>query len=138
MNRESIQDHIERIYAARLRNDGAAMKALFSDDARFGILGQGSTQTLATMTPGPDAIAGVVDELIGSFEWHELDMHRMTINGPDVATLYTVEVTHLPTGERVRTQVSDHLTLHEGMIVFFAQFVDTGLVSSLDTKAKAY
>ncbi|MEO1043095.1 MAG: nuclear transport factor 2 family protein [Pseudomonadota bacterium] len=135
MDKSATADFVNRFYAARIANDVAAVTDLFSDTAHVELAGAADDPTLNKAEQTASGIRAFVDVLVSTWVWHGIDMQSLVIDGESAATRYRLEVTHVPSGTRVSTDIADHFQLRDGLIVSFVEFVDTGLVERLSAEA---
>ena len=134
---DTIRKTIEAMYAARVNNDVAACRACFSDDARLELAG-GDPAVYQSEDAVPPTIDEQIEALVSAWRWILIDEQRLLIEGNQAATMYWLHTEFCPTGDIIRTQISDHMVMDKnGRISEFIEFVDTALVSSLAQKAAA-
>lgn len=64
-----------------------------------------------------------------------MDIESMTIDGDWAAVHYRLDAVFIPTGETVNSEVLDLLTVEDGKITSYVEFVDTAAVVALAGKA---
>ncbi|MEO1658686.1 MAG: nuclear transport factor 2 family protein [Pseudomonadota bacterium] len=131
MDRTAVSELVNRFYASRMANDVEEVAALFSDTAHIELAGDADDPSLNRAEQSPSGINAFLNVLVGTWTWHGIDMQSLLIDEDKVATRYRLDVTHVPSGQRLSTHVSDHIEITDGVISSFVEFVDTGLVERL-------
>lgn len=126
------RDEIERIltaaYAARKDGDLDVLSRIFSDTAQFRIAGTGPAATPATETR---PFKHVLHELITVFEWLDVTILNLIIEGSRAAVHWRGTIRSTATGETVVTELVDIFGIENGRIASLTEFCDTALVARL-------
>ena len=128
----SQRNEVERIvresYAARKRNHvGDALKH-FHPEARFRLVGSKSLGQMTETVSGRAALQAMFEHLFPIWDWSNFDIHSIHVDGDKVFVHLSGQVRHVPTGKVLDTEILDKLTIRDGKIIDFAEFLDTHLV----------
>lgn len=131
MIRDQIETTIRELYALRLRNNAAAVTGHFASDIRFALAGDASASRVAGGVDCHEDLCSMMAGLVDTWRWHDVAFHSIIIDGDRAAVRYRLTVTHVPSGQRVETDVVDVMTFAGDKIAEFTQFVDTAMAERL-------
>ncbi|MEM9839279.1 MAG: nuclear transport factor 2 family protein [Pseudomonadota bacterium] len=135
MTEHTLTEAAKAMYTSRLANDVAATRAHFTQDAVLGLAGAAEDPSLSFAPDQGDGVTAILEVLIGTWQWHTMTVHDQVISGDKAAFRYTLDTTHIPTGERIQTEISDHIAWNGEKITSFIEFVDTGMVERLTNQS---
>lgn len=131
MARDEVERVVRSAYAARKIGDLDAVMGHFADHAQFALAGSTAASPVPMSASGGAAIRTVMERLIASFEFHDVEMLDTIIDGDKAAVHWRVRVRATESGAEAVTEFVDILRVEGGRIVAFTQFADTALATSL-------
>ena len=118
-------------YAARMRGDVEATVGHFAEDAVFSLAGAKEASPEAMRCTDCESLRAGLAGLIGTFEFRDHQIVSLIVEGQSAAVHTRVRVRATGTGEEVTTEMVDLVTVRDGKIVSFVEFVDTALAAKL-------
>lgn len=118
---------VRSFYTRRLTNDPDAVIETFAPDARFIMAGSPAASRIAIRAETPEDMHGLVRILVGDWRWTGVDFHAIIIDENRAAVHYRLSTEHVPTGRTVESDLVDLMTVRDGKIAEFTEFVDTAL-----------
>jgi ketosteroid isomerase-like protein len=125
---------IDSFYRSRLANDVSRCLAHMAPEATIRIAGSPDSSPIASSSKSPGAMRQHVAQLVGGWDWHSQKIHSVTIQDDRAAIHYELTTTFKPTNTRVTSELIDLLTVRDGKITSYIEFVDTALVANLASK----
>lgn len=135
MDRESVIELIQTFYQSRLTNDVDACVGRFGPNASIRIAGSPRTSPIAGSS-GPDHLRRHLSALIADWEWRSMEIESLLIDGNTVAVHYRLGARYIPTGDIVTSEVMDLITIDDGRIGAYVEFVDTATTAALAAKRR--
>lgn len=119
-------DVVRRQYLASAAGDLEALRATLAPDVEWTEM---AGFPLAGTYRTPHGVTANVMEQLGK-DWDGWTAHDDTyvVDGENVVVLARYTATHRTTGKDIDVRVAHHFVVRGGLIVRFAQFVDTALV----------
>lgn len=130
-DRQAIEDLLEELYAARVRGDLEALRQLFADTATFQVAGSEQASPLATLVKGNPGIMDLLQGMISTFELSDFTIIEMLIDGESTAVRWQATVHHTGTDEVFTTELADFITVEDGKVTAFVEFLDTALAAKV-------
>jgi ketosteroid isomerase-like protein len=131
MTGNEIATIVRAAYAARQKNDAEAALAFFHPDIRFRIVGSASLKPMTDPIIGLDAFRQALPRMAREWDWSQFPIKSLVVDG-ETAVVHSVgPLKHLPSGKVLQTEILDKLTLRDGKIIEFDEFVDTHAVAEL-------
>jgi len=128
----STRNEIERIvresYVARQRNHVGDTLSYFHPEARFRVVGSKSLGPMTEAVTGIGALRPMFEQLFPTWDWSNFKIDSIHIDGDKAFVHLSGKIRHVPTGKVLDTEILDRLTIKDGKIVDFAEFLDTHLV----------
>lgn len=131
MNRDSVEALIRAAYEARLRGDLDEVVAHFADGASFSVSGSPAVSPVPTAASGRAAIREVLRRLLEGFEFSQLKLVSLLVDGDRAAAHWHVRVKALGSGYDAETDIVDLIRVQDGRITEFRQFADTALINRM-------
>ena len=129
----STRNEVERVvresYAARKRNHVEDALKYFHPDARFRLVGSKSLGQMTEAISGIAALRTMFEHLFPIWDWSKFEIHSLHVDGDKAFVHLSGQVGHIPTGKILDTEILDTLTIKDGKIADFAEFLDTHLVA---------
>ena len=130
-DRAAIEAMLRDAYAARVRGDVDATVRHFADDAVFTLAGAKEASPVAMRCTDCEALRGALGGLVGAFEFKDHQIVSLIVEGQKAAVHARVRVRATATGEEVTTEMVDLVTVRDGKIASFLEFVDTALAAKM-------
>lgn len=130
-DRNAIEQVIRAAYEARTRGDVDDVVRHFADNAVFSVSGSPAASPVPLVATGREAIREVLRRLVDGFDFREVILVTMLVDGPQAAFHWHVRVAARATGEEAVTDILDLVRMEEGRIVSFRQFADTALINRM-------
>ena len=127
MDRSETEAFIKRVFDARVEGDMDALANVFADDAKFQIAGSPEFSMLAAVAEGHDAVMGLFQTIVDSFELADVAILDLLVDGNKAAIRWRATACHVTTGESYTTELADFVELEGGKIISFIEFLDTAL-----------
>jgi ketosteroid isomerase-like protein len=130
-DRQSIEDLLEAFYAARVRGDLHAVAGLFAANATFAVAGSNQASPMPMTVKGNAGIKNVMQNMIESFELSDFTILEMLIDGANAAVRWQATIHYTRTGQIFSTELADFITIANGQVTSFIQFLDTALAAKV-------
>ena len=127
--RQAIEDLLEELYAARVRGDLDAVAKLFAANATFQVAGTDDASPMPTLVKGNAGIRSLMQGMIVNFEVSDFTVIEMLIDGPSAAVRWQATFLYTKTGRMFTTELADFITVANGKVVSFVEFLDTALAA---------
>ena len=127
--RQAIEDLLEELYAARVRGDLDAVAKLFAANATFQVAGTDDASPMPTLVKGNAGIRSLMQGMIVNFEVSDFTVIEMLIDGPSAAVRWQATFLYTKTGRMFSTELADFITVANGKVVSFVEFLDTALAA---------
>ena len=131
IDRQVIEDLLEELYAARVRGDLDAVARLFAANATFQIAGTDDASPMPTFVKGDAGIKSLMQGMIANFEVSDFTIVEMLIDGPSAAVRWQATFHYTKTGGMFTTELADFITVGNGQVVSFIEFLDTALAAKV-------
>ena len=129
--RQVIEDLLEELYAARVRGDLDAVARLFATNATFQVAGTDDASPMPTFVKGNAGIRSLMQGMIENFEVSDFTVLEMLIDGPSAAVRWQATFHYTKTGRMFTTELADFITVGNGQVVSFIEFLDTALAAKV-------
>ena len=129
--RQSIEDLLEELYAARVRGDLDAVVKLFAPNATFQAAGTDDASPMPTLVKGNAGISSLMQGMITNFEVSDFTINEMLIDGPSAAVRWQATFLYTKTGRMFATELADFITVAGDQVVSFIEFLDTALAAKV-------
>jgi len=136
-DRQAIEDLLEEFYAARVRGDLDTVARLFAANATFQVAGSDDASPMPVLVKGNAGIKGLMQGMIASFELSDFTVLDMLIDGGSAAVRWQATVHYTKTGQIFTTELADFITVANGRVVSFIEFLDTALAARVLTGARS-
>ena len=113
--RQSIEDLLEELYAARVRGDLDAVVKLFAPNATFQVAGTDDASPMPTLVKGNAGISSLMQGMITNFEVSDFTINEMLIDGPSAAVRWQATFLYTKTGRMFATELADFITVAGGL-----------------------
>jgi ketosteroid isomerase-like protein len=131
MTEASIKAIIESVYRHRLANDLEACLSLFSPDAVCRIAGSPEASPIAASCQGTAALRQLLSTLITTWEWKSQKIDSILIQDNRAVVHFQLAAIFKPTETPVNTEIVDILTVRDGKVTSFVEFVDTAHIARI-------
>lgn len=131
MTREEVEKLVRSSYVARRSNDVEATLKHFHPDAEFRIVGSDSLKPMTEAVSGHGNLRAMFKQLFPAWDWSDFHIQTMHIDGNTAFVYSSGKLRHLPTGKSMTTEILDRITLRDGLIVGFTEFIDTHLLTQV-------
>jgi ketosteroid isomerase-like protein len=129
--RQAIENLLEEFYAARVRGDLDAVAKLFAANATFQIAGSDQASPMPMTVKGSAGIRKLMQTMITSFELGDFTIVEMLIDGGSAAVRWQATIHYTKTGQIFTTELADFITVANGQVVSFIEFLDTALAAKV-------
>ena len=129
--RQVIEDLLEELYAARVRGDLDAVARLFAPNTTFQVAGTDDASPMPTFVKGNAGIMSLMQGMIANFEVSDFTVLEMLIDGPSAAVRWQATFQYAKTGRMFTTELADFITVGNGQVVSFIEFLDTALAAKV-------
>jgi ketosteroid isomerase-like protein len=129
--RQAIEDLLEELYAARVRGDLEAVAKLFAANAIFQVAGADDASPMPTLVKGNAGIRSLMQGMMENFEVSDFTIVEMLIDGPSAAVRWQATFLYTKTGRMFLTELADFITVANGQVVSFIEFLDTALAAKI-------
>jgi ketosteroid isomerase-like protein len=116
---------------ARQRGDLEGVCRHFADDAVFTLAGAKEASPVVVRCTDCETLRQVMKGLIGNFEFRDIEILSMIVEGPKIAVHWRARARATPTGQEAVTELADIITLRDGKIASFTEFCDTALAAKM-------
>jgi ketosteroid isomerase-like protein len=130
-DRQTIENLLEELYAARVRGDLEALRKLFAANATFEVMGSDKASPMPMLVKGTPSVMGVLQNMIATFELSNFSVVEMLIDGASAAVRWQATVHHAGTGQVFSTELADFITIAGGQVTAFVEFLDTALAAKV-------
>jgi ketosteroid isomerase-like protein len=130
-DRQAIEDLLQELYAARVRGDLDAVARLFAANATFQVAGTDEASPMPTLIKGNAGIRNLMQGMIASFEFSDFTVVDMLIDGGSAAVRWQATTHYTKTGKIFTTEAADFITVGNGKVVSFIEFLDTALAAKV-------
>lgn len=135
MSRAQVEEWVNRVHSARLKNSTAIYLPQFAENATVQISGSTDTAGIPFVTNTTTDLEPILHNLIKTWEWLNLTIQSLIIEDNCAAVRYLLNTKHTPTNTVLQTMVMDQLEFNSaGKLVAFHEFVDTALVAGLESQ----
>jgi ketosteroid isomerase-like protein len=129
--RQVIEDLLEEFYAARVRGDLDTVAKLFAANATFQVAGSDDASPMPTTVKGNAGIQNLMQSMIASFELSDFTIIEMLIDGGSAAVRWQATIHYTKTGKIFTTELADFITVANGQVTSFIEFLDTALAATV-------
>ncbi len=129
--RARIEAVIRAAYEARRRGDLDGVMAHFAPRAQFMLVGSPAASPVPLSAMGNAAVREVLRRLMASFEFSEVELRLLLIEGDKAAVHWSARVRVPASGQEAETELLDLISFEGDKIVLFKQFADTALAARL-------
>lgn len=130
-DRQAIENLLEELYAARVRGDLETITRLFAANATFQVAGTDDASPMPTLVKGNAGITSLMQGMITNFEVSDFTILEMLIDGPSAAVRWQATFMYTKTGRMFATELADFITVADGKVVSFIEFLDTALAAKV-------
>ena len=130
-DRQAIENLLEELYAARVRGDLETISRLFAANATFQVAGTDDASPMPTLVKGNAGITSLMQGMITNFEVSDFTILEMLIDGPSAAVRWQATFMYTKTGRMFATELADFITVADGKVVSFIEFLDTALAAKV-------
>ena len=127
----SVKAIIESFHRHRQANDVEGCLAYFSPDATFRMAGSADASGIAGSHKGAEAVRQLLSALIANWEWKSVRIDSVIIQNERAALHFELAAVFKPNLTPVNTEIVDILTVRDGKITSFVEFVDTALAAKV-------
>jgi ketosteroid isomerase-like protein len=127
--RNETERLVRESYAARKRNSVPETLKHFHPDIRFRIMGSEALGPMTKGVSGLDALRSMFEGLFPAWDWSNFEIRSIHVDGDKAFVHLSGPIRHVPTGKVIDTEVLDRLTIKDGLIVDFVEYVDTHLLA---------
>jgi ketosteroid isomerase-like protein len=128
-DRSEIERIVRESYAARKRNHVADTLNHFHPDARFRIVGSKNLGPMTEVVSGHGALRSMFEHLFPIWDWSKFEIGSIHVEGDKAFVHLSGQIRHIPTGSILDTEILDRLTIKDGRIIDFVEFLDTHLLA---------
>ena len=130
-DRTRIEAVVRAAYEARQRGDLDGVMAHFAPRAQFVLVGSSAASPVPASALGAAAVREVLRRLMASFEFSDVQLRAIMVEGDRAAVHWSARVRVPASGKEATTELIDLLAFEDDKIVSFRQFADTALAAQL-------
>jgi ketosteroid isomerase-like protein len=130
-DRQAIENLLEELYAARVRGDLETITRLFAANATFQVAGTDDASPMPTLVKGNSGITSLMQSMITNFEVSDFTVLEMLIDGGSAAVRWQGTFLYTKTGSMFTTELADFITIADGKVTSFIEFLDTALAAKV-------
>lgn len=131
MHRHDFEQLIHEIFRARKDGNLDALLGHLAPDVTLRFPGSSGNATLTRSSGSKDEVRTHLAALIHEWQWQGIDVLSTVLEGDRAVVHARQHVLHTPTGTQHATEVVDLITLRDGKVSEFVEFVDTAAVAAL-------
>jgi len=131
MDRNELEDLVRASYRSRQTGDVEAALKYFHPDAEFRIVGSDSLKPLTEKIRGHASLRKVFEIFFPVWDWSKFHVQTIHVDGNTAFVHSSGEMRHSPSGKSMDTEILDRITIKNGLIVDFTEFLDTHLVTTV-------
>ncbi len=128
MTEAEVTESINALYQSRLANDVGRCLGHLASNANFRVAGSLGASPIAKASSAPASMRQQFTELIDVWEWQSIEPQSLIIHGNRVASHYRLTARHRPSGTIVNTEMVDLITIENGRVTDFLEFLDTAMI----------
>ena len=129
--RASVEALIRTLFDARMSRDVERSRPYLAPDIVYRMVGHRSYSPFSGEFRGPDAVIKGVRELNIEFEYQEMKIDRILIDGDNVAIRWHGRWRNRGTGASADFEGFAHLVFKDGKVAEYTNFVDTALAANI-------
>ncbi len=130
-DRARIAALIKVLFEARFDRDLVALKRYLSPDMVYRMVGHRIYSPFSGEFKGPDAVVAGVQNMNIEFEFSNMSIDRMLIDGNDVGVRWHGRWRNRGTNASATFEGFAHLEIENGLVKSYTNFVDTALVANI-------
>jgi ketosteroid isomerase-like protein len=125
----AIREFVENLLELRNRADTDAIFALMDPSFHFRICGTDRLDPFTRAASDPNQVQATITALVGDWDLSGLENLSIHVGGDTAFVHRKGDVRHIPSGKVINTELMDKITVRDGRLVEYLQFVDTFLVA---------
>jgi ketosteroid isomerase-like protein len=114
-----------------VRGDLDTVAKLFAANATFQVAGSDRASPMPMIVKGNAGIRSLMQGMIADFEVSDFTVLEMLIDGPSAAVRWQATFHYTKTGRMFTTELADFITVANGQVVSFIEFLDTALAARI-------
>jgi ketosteroid isomerase-like protein len=130
-SRSEIEQFINSTYEERRKGNIEKLLSYFHPDCRFRIAGSERMGPLSAHIDGRENFRPMLKALIDNWDFAEFQTEKLYVDGETVFAHRLGTIRHVPTGIPIVTEILDKITVREGKIVEFVEFLDTDAIANV-------
>ena len=130
-SRSEIEKFINNTYEERRNGNIEKLLSCFHPNCRFRIAGSERMGPLSAHIEGRESFRPMLQALIDNWDFAEFQTERLYVDGETVFAHRLGTIRHVPTGIPIVTEILDMITVREGKIVEFVEFLDTDAIANV-------
>ncbi len=127
MDRSQIEAIVTTLYDARVDGNVDTLSQLFAENAKFQIAGSPEYSMLASLAEGHETVMSLMRTITDTFSLSDVKILDLLIDGDKAAVRWRATVEVMTTGQTVTTELAAFITMADGKVVSFVEFLDTAL-----------
>ena len=131
-NRTSIEALVRRVLDARLEGRIDDIAACLAPDVTLRFPGSAGGGGIERSSQSRDAVRAHLTQLVGVWRWTGWEIESMLVDGSRAAVHVRQSLVHAPSGTAMTCEVLDLVTVRDGLVSEFVEFVDTAAVGALE------
>lgn len=125
----ATRDLVEKFWKLRNIPDTSAMLALMSPDFHFQICGADQLHPLTQPASNPEQVRATITALVRDWDLSGVKTLSIHAAGETAFVHRKGDVRHIPSGRVIDTEFMDKITVRDGRLVEYLEFVDTFLIA---------
>jgi ketosteroid isomerase-like protein len=131
-NRAAIEALVRRVLDARLAGRIDDITACLTPDVALRFPGSAGSGDIERSSHSRDAVRAHLAQLIDVWRWTGWEIESILVDGPRAAVHVRQSLVHAPSGTAMTCEVLDLVTVRDGLVSEFVEFVDTAAVGALE------
>lgn len=134
VSQPDVRGIVEEAYETRRRENVDEAVACFHPDATFRIVANSGLGEISQSFTGHDALRAAFEEFFKTWDWRDFPIKDIIVDGNKAAVHSSGTMRHSPSGTDFTYEILDMVTLEDGKIVEFVEFLDTHMLKQFMDK----
>ena len=134
VSKPDVKGIIEKAYETRRREDVDEALDYFHPNATFRIVANSSLGEISQSFTGHDALRAAFEQFFKTWDWRDFPIKDIIVDGNKAAVHSCGTMHHAPSRTDFTYEILDIVTLEDGKIVDFVEFLDTHMLKQLIDK----
>lgn len=128
-DKTAIREFVEKFWELRNVPDTDGMFAMMSPEFHFYICGTDQLSPLTQHASDPEQVRTAITALVRDWDLSGVKALSIHVDGETAFVHRRGEIRHIPSGQVINTEFLDKITVRDGSLVEYIEFVDTFLIA---------